>query len=129
MKLNFFSIVAPLALLAAAGCQNGHYGSKDDPYEADIKRPAIDKSYEVVASGKPPLSLILTRGGWIKVVDLTEGTIIHTAEIPAVNGGLVIEINAEKKAVTYRNTADKSAEPEIILPVAPDHKFELYYQR
>ena len=129
MKLNFTPIVASLAFIAAVGCESSHYGSKDDPHEADIKRPSIDKSYEIVASGKPPLSLILTRGGWVKVVDLTEGEIIHTAEVPAVNGGLVIEINAEKKAVTYRNTSDKSAEPEIILPVAPDHKYELYYQR
>ena len=126
MKLNFTPLVASFALLAVLGCNSV---SKDDPHAADIKRPSIDKSYELVAAGKPPLSLIVTTGGWIKVVDLTEGELIHTAQVPAVTGGLVIELDPNKKALTYRNTADKSAEPEIMLPIAPDHQFELYYQR
>lgn len=129
MNLLRYPIVAAALLATVVGCESSHYGSKDDPHEAAIKVPSIDKSYELVARGKPPLSLIVTTGGWVKVVDLTEGELIHTAQIPAVNGGLVIEINGDKKAVTYRNTSDKQTEPEIILPVAPDHKFELYYQR
>jgi hypothetical protein len=118
-----------LAAILSAGCQGGHYGSKDDPHEAAIKVPSIDKSYELVGNGKPPLSLIVTTGGWVKVVDLTAGELIHTAQIPAVNGGLVVQLDPEKKAITYRNTSEKTELPEIILPIDPTHTFELYYQR
>ena len=122
-------IIAGLATALLAGCQDGHYGSKDDPHDASIKVPSIENTYEMVGVGKPPLSLIVTSGGWIKIVDATDNTLIHTAQLPPTNGGLIVRVDPELKAITYSATSEKSEKPTIVLPIDPEHRFELYYQR
>ena len=115
-----------LSLLAAAGCQ---HTSKDDPHKADLKVPIIEKTYEMAGVGQPPLSLIVTNGGWIKIVDATDNTLIHTAQLPATVGGLVVRLDPELKGVVYSATSDKGEKPTIVQPIDPTHRFEIYYQR
>ena len=114
--------------LAAVGCRNHDYVSPDDPHSASIKVPSIENTYEMVGVGKPPLSFIVSTGGWLKVVDATDNTLIHSAQVPPVGGGLTIKIDPDLKAITY-TTADNAQKPQIVQPINPDHRFELYYQR
>lgn len=126
MKHALNAIVG-LALLSVVGCQ---HKSPDDPHAADLKVPIIENTYEMVGVGQPPLSFIVTTGGWIKVVDATDKTLIHTAQLPATTGGLIVRIDPELKAVTYSSsTAEDGDKPTIVQPVDPSHRFEIYYQR
>ncbi|MGC4032260.1 MAG: hypothetical protein QM754_11120 [Tepidisphaeraceae bacterium] len=119
--------IAPILLaglsLVGVGCQSY---SKDDPH-ADHSVPIIEKSYELVGSGKPPISLVVNSGGWIKVLDVTAGEIVHTAQLPPEPGGLIIKLDDQTKGINYMTTKGERALQ--ILPLNPEHRYELYYQR
>lgn len=130
MKQFATTILALTALLGTAGCQNDHYVSKDDPH-GNIKVPTIENTYEMVGVGKPPLSFITTTGGWVKIVDATDNTLIHTAQVPPSATGLILRLDPELRGVTLSASVspDKTEKPAIVQPINPDHRFEIYYQR
>lgn len=121
------NVIAPVLLagltFVGVGCQ-AH--SKDDPH-ANHTVPTIENSYELVGSGKPPLSFVVNSGGWIKVLDVTEGEIVHTAQLPPEPNGLIVKLDDQTKGINYMTTKGEKALQ--VLPINPDHRYELYYQR
>lgn len=117
-----------LAVLLAAGCSETHTGSYDDPYDRNAKVPSIEASYEMVGVGRPPLTFMVTSGGWIKLIDETSKTMVHTAQVPPASNGLLIKLDPDLKAVTY-SSPDNHNQPQIVQPIDPTHRFELYYER
>ena len=122
-------LILAAATLALVGCASEtHTGSKDDPFDRNGKVPSIEASYEMVGVGKPPLSFMITSGGWIKLIDENDNTMLHTAQIPPTSNGLLIKLDPELKALTY-STPDNRSAPQIVQPINPEHRFELYYER
>lgn len=116
-----------LAALAMAGCANNHrYTSEDIPHN-EFSAPIIDDNYELVGAGKPPMSVVITSSGWVKVLDVTSHELVHTAQLPPDDNGFVVKLDTELKAITYNNV--KAEKPIIVLPINPDHRYEIYYRR
>jgi hypothetical protein len=123
------SLLLAAAVALVAGCQDGKYKSKDDPH-GNIKVPTIESSYEMVGVGKPPLTFITTTGGWVKIIDATDNTLIHTAQIPPSASGALLRLDPDARGVTIGPVnGENAAKSAIVQPIDPSHRFEIYYQR
>jgi len=100
-KLHLIAAGTMAALMVAAGgCADQHQQRLDEQRQQLMMPPGS----QVVAEGQPPLSyLIPDQGARVRVWDLTTGSLIHSADLPANSQGAVLVLDAKSQKLLIRS--------------------------
>lgn len=120
-------VVAAFALAALAGCNSGGSGSGSSgsaaPASARAKplssaKPAqMGPAATLLKSGQPPLTIMFSAGGKLRVRDATDN---KTLVSQTVNPGTIIAVDAKVGVLLGRDTAKSG-------PLSPDHEYEIWW--
>jgi len=100
-KLHLIAAGTMTALMVAAGgCADQQQQRLDEQRQQRMLPPGA----QVVAEGQPPLSyLVPDEGARVQVWDLTTGSLVHSAELPASAQGSVLVLDAKSQKLLIRS--------------------------
>jgi hypothetical protein len=130
-----------VAAVFATGCEPGarHRATTDENITYDVdgepraprgQRPAARAPAEygqLVAEGRPPLSFVWSQPGTIRIVDVDESALIHTAIWDDLVQPLLVTIDGDQQAVLVEDVGDQ--ERYVLLSgIQRDHRYAIWFQ-